>query len=220
MSPSTLLLYHRFSCLKPGIPSKLTKWLGELELEPKMNKNWDDVNQLHSSVTAPIYITIHPHGLLLAWIRVSFFGLTCLFLFFSFDGLLSQQRCSEPKIELFLTISSEYGWNSFHIENTRKVGCDICHFLCYSFPSLKQLQKMDKQLQSYLVSKLQTISFCLLSESQCMNVSTAGTNISATAAVVHSNTQLRDIALLHLIAVTLHFLSTILCISLCLDMTD
>lgn len=46
-----------------------------------------------------------------------------------------------------------------------------------------------------------------------MDVFTAATNISATAAV-HLNTQLHGIALLYLIAVTLHFLCRKLCISL------
>lgn len=44
-----------------------------------------------------------------------------------------------------------------------------------------------------------------------MDVFTAATNISATAAV-HLNTQLHGIALLYLIAVTLHFLCRKLCI--------
>lgn len=43
-------------------------------------------------------------------------------------------RAAVMKLELFLTISSQYDWNNFLIENSRLLENDICLLLCYSFP--------------------------------------------------------------------------------------
>lgn len=124
MSPSTLLFDRHFSFSRPGIPSQLTKWLRIgtwAEAEPMLG--WCeraalkcDCSHLHHHSSTQHAVSMNT-CIGLAW-RVYFY-------FFSIWWIVKSTvtfRAAETELELFLTISSEYNWNSFHIYNLKESG--------------------------------------------------------------------------------------------------
>lgn len=126
-------------------------------------------------VTALINITIHPHSMPLAWIRVLVWPDVFIFTFVIWwivNSALQFKGCSQDS---FFTISSKHSWNSFYIGRVKKVEYAVCLLRCHFFTLLKQYQNMDEQPRSYLEENCKHFDcvFCF-SDNHC--------NISATAA--------------------------------------